>query len=733
MDEIAFQVHPGISDGYSYFHSVSESSEALLDSISSDPVRICFCRDGQSDCSYQHPPISVVKGGTFNVTIVAVNQVNHTLSAEVISSVSREGGLREGQQHQPVSINCTTLTYNLNSPHDEEHLVLYADGPCESSVISQKEVLIQFCECLCPIGFQNSSNTNTQCECGCDPELSGYIAECNQLSSSLLLRENTSAWISYMDQFGYIIHPYCPYDYCLPSTMKRTINFNMLNGSDEQCNSIKHSHNYLGSDTLCNVGRMGTLCGSCKPGYSLSFGTSECIECHGSKWYGGLIGIILIDVVAGLLLVISILSLNITVSVGTINGVIFYANVIAANNSAFFRLIPSFPSVFVAWLNLDIGFNICIIDNSNAFNKTWLELLFPMYILLVVVIIIVASKYSQRFSNLIGKKNPVATLATLILLSYTRFLRSITAMLSPAHLIHTNGTVFDTVWRPDGSISYLKGKHISLFIVAMLILCIGIPFTLILLCWHCLLKCSHKGFLRRIISTKVTSFVETYCAPFHAQHRYWTGMLLLVRVILYFIAGVEQSGNPQIQLVATFFLVGFILLIKGLTQRRSTVYKKAFADFLESLLLFNLLAFSVFMLYAGDDQVAAEVAAYLSTAITLLLVIVTVGYHVINYTPLHHNLHITGWLKIGVKKPKKNPETPLNNPLGLHLQRDVDIFDLVDDSPTTDDYRLVQEVQPELPELPQPVHPLPTATVIEISRPRQYSYPPEKEKEDSPN
>ena len=275
---------------------------------------------------------------------------------------------------------------------------------------------------------------------------------------------------------------------------------------------------------------------------------------------------------------------------------IFYANVIAANNNAFFRLLPSFPSVFIAWLNLDIRLSICIIENNSAYIKTWLELVFPTYILCAVVIIIIISNYSQRFSNLIGRKNPVATLATLILLSYTRFLHSIITIiggLSPAQLTYTNGTIFDTVWRPDGSISYLKDKHISLFIVAILILCVGIPFTLILLCWQCLLKCSHKGFLRRIINTKVTSFVETYCASFHAEHRYWAGMLLLVRVILYFIAGVEQSGNPQVQLVATSFLVGFILLIKGLIQRR--VYKKIFADVLESLLLFNLLAFSTFM------------------------------------------------------------------------------------------------------------------------------------------
>lgn len=71
-----------------------------------------------------------------------------------------------------------------------------------------------------------------------------------------------------------------------------------------------------------------------------------------------------------------------------------------------------------------------------------------------------------------------------------------------------------------------------------------------------------------------------------------------------------------------------------------------------------------------------------------------------------------------VKEPEKNPEKPPPNiPLGLYLQCDVDSFQLVDDSPNANDYRLVQEVQPESPpEPPKPVSPKPTATVIEIPR-----------------
>ena len=40
--------------------------------ISSDPVRVCFCRDNQSDCSYHPQPESVRKGETFTVSLVAV-------------------------------------------------------------------------------------------------------------------------------------------------------------------------------------------------------------------------------------------------------------------------------------------------------------------------------------------------------------------------------------------------------------------------------------------------------------------------------------------------------------------------------------------------------------------------------------------------------------------------------------------------------------------------------------
>ena len=56
-----------------------------------------------------------------------------------------------------------------------------------------------------------------------------------------------------------------------------------------------------------------------------------------------------------------------TVAVGLINGFIFYANIVAANSAIFFQsLETSFPTVFVAWLYLDIGIDTCFLKGLDA-------------------------------------------------------------------------------------------------------------------------------------------------------------------------------------------------------------------------------------------------------------------------------------------------------------------------------------------------------------------------------
>ena len=587
-------------------------SNIAIDSISSPPVRVCFCdSESEPDCSYQPPPIKVKKGETFKVSLVAVDQVNHSVEANIISSLAHGGGFSEDQQTQSVGRNCTDLTFNVHSQRDNEVINLYADGPCGSSQLSIRKLDIQFLNCTCPIGFQ-CDRDSTRCECTCDSKLSPYITNCS-IETCSIIRENTNSWITYIndtDPPGYVIHPNCPFDYCQPQTDKVSINLNLPNGADAQC----------------AFNRTGTLCGACQEHLSLSLSSSRCLPCP-SHWPAVFVIILLAAIIAGIVLVTLLLTLNMTVAVGLINAFIFYANIMSANSAVFFPSSePSFPTVFVAWLNLDLGIDVCFFDGLDTYIKTWLQLAFPVYIISLVVIIIIVSEYSPRFAALIGRKDPIATLATLILLSYAKLLSITITALSFTDINYPDGSQ-ETAWLPEGNVKYFQGKHAALVIVALLIILVGVPYTILLLLWQWIVGAPRWKVFKWTRNTKLNAFIAVYHVPYNSKYRYWTGLLLLVRVILYITASVTVSAKPEVSLLATNILVGSLFLLKSIINLK--VYKKSITDIVEAIVYFNLLALGTFSLYDFKTDLKKQTAvAYTSTIITLLLLVAVIVYHV---------------------------------------------------------------------------------------------------------
>ena len=134
--------------------------------------------------------------------------------------------------------------------------------------------------------------------------------------------------------------------------------------------------------------------------------------------------------------------------------------------------------VFIAWLNLDFGIETCFYNGLDVYSKTWLQFAFPVYIWVIVGLMILISRYSSRFANLLGS-NPVSVLATLILLSYTKILRTLIAVIYITYL--ECPTYNRWVWLCDANIDYLHGKHIPLFLVAVLVFFfLFLPYTLLL-------------------------------------------------------------------------------------------------------------------------------------------------------------------------------------------------------------------------------------------------------------
>jgi len=95
---------------------------------------------------------------------------------------------------------------------------------------------------------------------------------------------------------------------------------------------ITASDNSFNQDEQCAFNRTGILCGACPEGLSVVLGSSRCLTC--SNFY---LVLLIPFALAGLLLVFFLTVCNLTVSVGTINGLILYANIVQANKHPFIR------------------------------------------------------------------------------------------------------------------------------------------------------------------------------------------------------------------------------------------------------------------------------------------------------------------------------------------------------------------------------------------------------------
>ena len=601
---------------------ITHMSNIDIDSISSKPVRICFCEAGDfmPNCSYQPAPIKVRKGEGFTISVAAVDQVNHTLNAVVHSYLdSEKGGIGSGQMIQKTGTNCTNVTFSVISPYDRQNISMYADGPCKDSSKSLRKLEVHFAPCSCPVGFQVNKNTEIfKCDCECASVLLPCLSATSCNSSLETITREKNCWIAsvHIDEentnnSSYLIHTHCPLDYCKPPSSNTLMNLNLPNGSDMQCAN----------------NRRGKLCGRCKHNHSLSLGSSRCIRCP-NNWPVLCVAIFLAAIVSGVVVVGLILMLNLTVAVGTLNGIVFYANIVAANGAIFLPSTPDFATIFIAWLNLDIGFDTCFFKGMDSYWKTWLQFAFPAYVIFLVVVIICICEYSTRFAQFLGKKNPVATLATLILLSYTKVLQTIITALSVTTLNYPDGTR-KIVWLPDASLNYFHGKHILLFVVAICVLLIGSVYTIILFSWQWLLRYQDKQIFRWVRYQKLVLFLEPYHAPYTFKHHYWTGLLLLARVILYIVTAVNSDNDPRVNLLTIGLIVSGLFALKcnaGITR----VNRQWPVEVLDTVCYFNFISLTFVSLFLVETAEQNFVAVYVSVTITVALLVIVLLVHLFN-------------------------------------------------------------------------------------------------------
>lgn len=487
----------------------------------------------------------------------------------------------------------------------------------------------------CPLGFTLVGNLPY---CDCYPELKQHGVGCLFENGNGYVTRINRNWVGVHKNRtkGVIYGNHCPLDYCIQDQV-------YLNLEAEE-----------GSDHQCTFHRAGILCGGCKEGYSIAIGSNHCLNCTTNNN----VALLLFFAAAGPLLYAMISILGLTITKGTINGLIFYANIVWVYQNIIFTSssdnanktqlseAKNYFKLFIAWLNLDFGIEVCFIKGLDAFWKSLLQYAFPLYLWFIAWLVIMVysrmpihefqrryprlARIAAKIAKITGK--PVDVLATFIFLSYMKLLRTIVAAFSFALLQSYPQNTTENVWAIDGNVPYLRGKHIIVFILAFLSLIVTLVYTLYILvvglqsCEYTCRNdstCINSGKLSLVTWFKRKLDMplpvrDSLFVPLKDKHRYWFGLLLLVCSILLVIFSVTYMINAQLNLLILLITASILLIYMGWKK----VYNSEVVWMLQALSLGNLIFLSGGILY-----IKQSIIVYVSIGMAFFQFFGIISYH----------------------------------------------------------------------------------------------------------
>ena len=498
-------------------------------------------------------------------------------------SVCQVSSMFEAEQR--VTQNCTEVNYSILSEDKALCILVLYNTNYRYPTIYYVKLL------KCPPGFAFDIIEKS---CQCDKILQStfiLITKCN--INDQKIQRPANSWIGSTttnNSYNYHVCLHCPFHYCLPYS----------------------SHlNFSTPNSQCQFNRSGVLCGHCPHGFSTVFGSLDCRCC--SNIY---LALTVPVAIAGLVLVLVLFLLNLTVTEGTINAFILYANIISINTPVFFHHLDGFVPAytFISLVNLDLGVQTCFYNGMDDYAKMWLQLSFPAYLIFIATSLIITSRYSSKVQKLTARRG-LPVLATLLLLSYTKVLRIVSSVLfSYSTITHLPSKHTTLVWSIDATLPLFGVKFTIMFIICIIIFLMMVPFNATLLITKTM---SHFN-----IVTKFRPLIDTYQGPYKCQYYYWTGAQLLIRVVFFAISSLDRNLNLTIGML----LLSLITTVQGVVGP----YKNKTRNYHELAYMLNLHGLYTITLYLQDTT--STMAVNVLVAMAALHFSIIIMYHISTYT-----------------------------------------------------------------------------------------------------
>ena len=318
----------------SVYHEMFHFADATNEQLSILAYLPCPCNENNSydahycmtaDLDYTNNTLklntTIIVGRSFTISLITLDVVGSIgYSSKLYSEVSSLDAtnkiltLPKEQLSRPFSIvnrTCTPIDFTIYALQS----TIPKKGILHLSLSQNSDHCLNFTFADCPIGFSIQSfqtiDAHKLFACTCGNFFNNAPMKedfwCNSMFGKIE-RINVQSWLSVInDRVEYT-------KLCLPEYCKNTVS--EFSPTDR--------------DVLCTHHHSGRACSTCVDGFGKTFGSDFCRKCS-NIW---LVTILLYGVL-GIILVLIIHLLKLTVTMGTINGLIFFCNIISINASLF--------------------------------------------------------------------------------------------------------------------------------------------------------------------------------------------------------------------------------------------------------------------------------------------------------------------------------------------------------------------------------------------------------------
>ena len=548
------------------------------------------------------PSYSVIPGESFNITVSALDSLQQNIPS-VLSSYNLDT-----LTDQPgFFLNVTPLvgssgfeflngtgpavvSVRLQATENQSLSIILYTLDSAGRARLQVNVVLE----MCPDGFYFNNNTR---ECECLPELIERGVVCDTANGAVIIPNRQ--WVGPVSDGEIAVHR-CFIFYC--ELGSRTIN--VQNGTVDY-------------DSQCAVGsnRSGILCGSCREGFSSTLGSTRCRRCSNRP-----LVILVVFLGLGILLVATITYLQITITEGALNGVLFYSNMVALYSPL---LAPASPTggnfIFAAFLTLNLGIETCFYVGMTPIQKVWWQLSFPLYLFFLMIVIALCARYCKwkQFTGL----SIIQAFGTLMILCYISVLDYSFEILTSERITTLSGDHL-LRWGVDSSVQYFRGVHGFLGVVGCLLMLLYIiPLPLFLM--------FPSLAYRAPWLKKFKPYYDSFWNPFKPKYRFWLGFRLIFRWVPFALAYFLQPPRSP-------FVTGLLFALLLFFQMVIQPFRKEWINILDSYFLFNLVVlFMGALYYSATDNPESQTNVSQSTAFSSTVVVfgylgmcIMISYHI---------------------------------------------------------------------------------------------------------